>query len=257
VSRSAPVAVAGVLAAATLAALWLREREGAAEAAREAEALRKRRADEERTWASDRKEILSRMDVLVKRADGLETAARARDADLQAARAEVERLRRAAEEEVRRREAPRMVTVPPPVVEPVVEKVKEPPPAAPALGPAAVTDAKQVEKLVSGLNTLLAGVGGAETYRIVSAGAAEDDRLVKVHIEARSTDGTVAKAFRAGEARFVLQGGAGTLSIKLKDGSVTYPGDRTIPFPGGAYVVLLAVDGAPFRASGNPLLSIQ
>ncbi len=65
------------------------------------------------------------------------------------------------------------------------------------------------------------------------------------------------KSFKAGEARFLLSASAGTLAIRMKEGAVTFPGDRTVPFLDGAYAVLLVVDPAPFRAAGNPLISIQ
>jgi hypothetical protein len=127
-------------------------------------------------------------------------------------------------------------------------------PEAPALGPSAVTDPGQVRKVVDGLNDLLRGVGGRETWRIAAAGALDGDRLVRVRVETRTSDGGIPKAFQAEEARFVLLPSSKCLEIRLKEGSVTYMGSRTVPFPDGKYTAVLAVDPAPFQASGNPLL---
>lgn len=224
--------------------------------ARDAETAR---AAAERGQAARVTDLESRIETLRKQVADLEAAGRAREAELLSARAELERARRTAEEATRRPlpEPPR--TEPPkPAIEaaPAAKALPEKPPA-PSLGPTAVSDPNQVKKLTDGLNTLLAGVEGTEKWKVVSAKAAEDDRLVQVVLEARGADGTVVKSFQAGEARLVLQAAAGTLSIRLKDGSVTYPGNRTVPFPEGAYTVLLVVDSGPFRAAGNPLVSIQ
>lgn len=260
-------------------------RRDSSKAEQEIGTLQRLRAEDERRTVLDRgaaeqsrKDLLDRMEALQKRVAEAETAGRAREGELQSTRGDLERLRRTAEEEARRREgaereadrlrlalaeartvpAPATPTVESPPIEtpPVGTPLAEQPPA-PGLGPTAVSDPNQVRKLTDGLNALLAGVAGTETWRVASAGAVEGDRVVQLVLEARTADGTVSKSFQAGEGRFVLQSAAGTLSIKLKKGSVTYPGNRTIPFPEGVYTVLLVVDPAPFRTSGNPLVDIR
>ena len=239
-----------------------------------AEALRDS-AEEIRVRSS--KDFQDRIGALHKRVGEIEAVDRRREEEMQAARAEVERKRRLAEDEFRRREAaeaevlrwkakaeatppvaPKPETAKPEIVKPAPEKPKVVEPApAPTLGPTAVTDANQVRKVTDGLNTLLAGVGGTETWRIASAKAIEDERLVEAVLEARNGEGGVAKTLAAAEARFVLQAAAGTLTLKLREGTITYPGNRTVPFPDGAYAVILVVDPGPFRSSGNPLVHLQ
>lgn len=248
----------------------------AADRATEAE---KTLATTERILGAREKELAGRVESLQKRVAEIEAAGRGRDAELLEARTETERLRRELEAEQRRRSrAEREVAT----LEERIEqerrkggegkapapKMEEERPAAPAkseperlpprgLGVTAVTDPGQVRKLLDGLNALLAGAGGKEVYKVTAAEAVDGDRLVRVAIEVRGEDGSVVKSFKAGEARFLLSGAAGTLGIKLKDGAVTYGGNRTVPFPDGSYTALLAVDPAPFRASGNPLIAVQ
>ncbi len=260
-------------------------RRDSSKAEREIETLQRLRAEDERRTALDRgaadasrKDLLDRMEALQRKVAEAEAAGRAREEELQAARGDLERLRRSAEDEARRREAAegevdrlrralsaaRTAPLPatpaaevPPAEKPPAEKPAADKPPAPGLGPTAVSDPHQVRKLTDGLNALLAGLEGTEAWRVASAGAVEGDRILQVVLEGRAADGTVSKSFEAEEVRFVLQAAAGTLSIKLKNGSVTYPGNRTIPFPEGAYTVLLVVDPAPFRTSGNPLVDIR
>jgi hypothetical protein len=213
----------------------------------------------ERSHDARERDLATRLGNLSKQVADLEASGREREKELLVVRAELERARRIAEEEVRRPApvSPKPAPEKPPIEAAPAAKAPAEKPPAPSLGPTAVSDPNQVKKLTDGLNTLLAGVEGTEKWKVVSAKAAEDDRLVQVVLEARGADGTVVKSFQAGEARLVLQAAAGTLSIKLKDGSVTYPGNRTVPFPDGAYTVLLVVDSGPFRAAGNPLISIH
>jgi hypothetical protein len=272
-------------------------RRDSSKANQEIETLQRLRAEDERRAILDRgaaeqsrKDLLDRMEALQKRVAEAEAGGRAREGELQSARGDLERLRRTAEDEARRREAaekeadrlrtalssartaplPATVDLEAPLAEkpptetpvagkPVADKPVADKPTAPTpgLGPTAVSDPNHVRKLTDGINALLAGVEGSERWRVASAGAVEGDRIVQVVLEARTTDGAVSKSFQAGEGRFVLQSAAGTLSIKLKEGAVTYPGNRTIPFPEGAYTVLLVVDPAPFRTSGNPLVDVR
>jgi hypothetical protein len=132
-----------------------------------------------------------------------------------------------------------------------------PPPGRPSLGPTAVTDPGQVRRLLEGINTLLGGVGGTETWRVVSAEAVEGDSLIRAVLEVRGQDDALLKTLRAEEARFQVQTAAGTLTIRLREGSVTFPGNRSAPFPDGRYTALLQVDPQPFRVSGSPLVGIR
>lgn len=232
----------------------------------------------ERVRKNQEKDLLDRIEGLQKRIAELEAAGRTRDAELLSARTETERLRRDLEAEERRRaaaehqaaksEESRNIEEPfKDIKKPGSPKTEEPPPA-PAkvereklpphgLGATAVTDPNQVKKVLDALNELLSGVAGQERFKVTSAEAVDGDRLVRVRIEVRGEGGEVVKAFQAAEARFVLSGAAGTLGIRMKDGAVTYGGNRTVPFPEGAYTALLVVDPAPFRESGNPLIAVQ
>jgi hypothetical protein len=248
---------------------------------REAEAAR---MAADRAHGVTAKDLLDRIQSLQKQVGELEAAGRAREGELLSMRSEVERLRRAAGEAAHREEESRKALeriektladseaahavpgeaaagpVPPKSPEATAPEsakspTERPPPVG--LGPTAVTDPGQVRKVLDGLNTLLAGVGGKETFRVASAEAVEEGRLLRARLEARGEDGAVLKSFKAGEVRFQLSAAAGTLAIKLREGEVIYPGDRTVPFLDGTYAVLLVVDPAPFRASGNPLIVVQ
>jgi hypothetical protein len=130
------------------------------------------------------------------------------------------------------------------------------PPPPPPLGPTAVRDPAHVRKVTDGLTALLAKVPGTETWRIVSAEALDGDRLVDAVLEARDPSGEVRRTLRTREVRFLLDGGARTLALRFREGSVTYPGGRAAPFPEDPFTVLLPVDPEPFRVSGNPLLTL-
>ena len=132
-----------------------------------------------------------------------------------------------------------------------------PPSSPPSLGPGAVTDAGQVKRVVDALNALLAGVGGGDRYRVTSAGAVDGDRLVRVALESLGADGTVRRSFEAEEVRFVLLAASRSLEIRLRGGTVTYLGHRTVRFLDDRHTAYLEVDPAPFRTSGNPLVTIQ
>lgn len=283
--------LAGVLAAGS-AALVIRaktesakeERDRAEELAGQLSVSEGARVAEKQVQAAAARDLQDRIQALQKQVADLEAAARSREGDLLAARSDAEKFRRVAEEGKRReaallgdiekltraladagtgREGPRDASPSPgPAKSPEAPATgtpkaspERPPPVG--LSPTAVTDPGQVRKVLDALNTLLAGAGGKETYRVASAEAVEEDRLLRARLEARGEDGSVLKSFRAGEARFLLSASAGTLAIKLKEGEVIYPGDRTVPFLDGTYAILLVVDPAPFRAAGNPLIAIQ
>jgi hypothetical protein len=236
----------------------------------------------ERVRKNQEKDLLDRLEGLQKRIAELEAAGRQSKEELHAARTELERSRRQNEDkdvilkamqgdldkarlELDRVQAERSRVLEkapaagpkaenPPAVPPKAE-AERPPPRG--LGETAVTDPNQVRKVLDALNGLLADVAGKERFKVASAEAVDGDRLVRVRIEVRDEGGEVVKSFQAAEARFVLSGAAGTLGIRMKDGAVTYGGNRTVPFPEGAYTALLVVDPAPFRASGNPLIAVQ
>jgi len=192
-------------------------------------------------------------------------------------RSELEVQRRASEEAaraLREREArelavaaappapvPAMATLAPPSSpgqEPGTKPPASPdPPAAPRLGPTAVTDQGQVRKVLDDLNALLERGEGVDRYRVLSSGAVDGDRLVRATLESRGADGAVRRSFEAAEARFVLQAASRSLEIRLRGGSVTYLGRRTVRFPDDRYTAYIEVDPEVFKASGNPLISIQ
>ena len=120
----------------------------------------------------------------------------------------------------------------------------------------AVTDPGQVKKVVEGLNAILALGEGEESWSITSAEAVDGDRLVRVRIEARDKGEGLSRSFRAAEARFVLIPSTRTLEVRFRDGEVTYPGNRTVEFPGGRYSALLTVDPAPVRNAAHPLVEV-
>jgi hypothetical protein len=150
-------------------------------------------------------------------------------------------------------EAPADAVRPRPVDGPAAAKgdPKEPPP----LGSSAVTDPGQVAKVLDGLNGILALAEGSGEWKLRSAEAVEGDRLVRMVLEVRAGEGGLSRTFRAAEARFVLVPSSGTLEVRLRDGSVTYSGDRTAPFPDGRYTAVLAVDAARVRNAGHPLVA--
>jgi len=114
-----------------------------------------------------------------------------------------------------------------------------------------------VKKVLDDLNGLLAAVGGRDTYRVTAARAVDGDRLVGVTIESRGSDGGIRRSFEAAEARFVLLPATRSLEIRLRSGSVTYLGKRTVRFLDDEHTAYLEVDPAPFRASGNPVITIR
>ena len=279
--------VAAVVLVAAGVALFLeragksRESEAAAGAAearlRESEAAR---IVAERTSAEERKELLDRVEAAQKRLAEAEAALRAKNGELLGARAESERARRESAEEIARWKAEALraaqeaiaarapareegpETSDPPTASAAHGPESEPgapkdPPPPPSLAPTAVVDPRQVRKVLDSLNALLAGAGGKEAYRVVSADAVEGDRLVRATLEARGPDGEVLKSFQAEEARFDLAVGSGTLGIRLKEGTVTYPGRRAVLFPDKAYTAWLSVDPTPFLAASHPLVSIR
>jgi len=139
---------------------------------------------------------------------------------------------------------------------PPAARAKEPaPPERAAVPPNAVTDTAQVRRLLDPLNGLLEKAAGQETWRIVSAGAVEGQRLLQVALEARRADGTVLKSFQAGECRLVLLPRSRLLEFRLRDGSITFLGARTVAFLDGRYTTRLTVDPTPFQAAGSPLLA--
>ena len=129
-------------------------------------------------------------------------------------------------------------------------------PKATALGPTAVTDPGQVKKLVDGLNTLLAGAEEPEAWSVTSAEAVDGDRLVRAVVEARARTGGLSRSFRAEEVRFTLVPSSRSLEVRFREGAVTYPGERTISFPGGRYAAVLAVDPTAFRNAAHPLVAV-
>jgi hypothetical protein len=129
-------------------------------------------------------------------------------------------------------------------------------PKATALGPTAVTDPGQVKKLVDGLNTLLAGAEEPEAWSVTSAEAVDGDRLVRAVVEARARTGGLSRSFRAEEVRFTLVPSSRSLEVRFREGAVTYPGERTISFPGGRYAAVLAVDPTAFRNAAHPLVTV-
>ncbi|MCK6480917.1 MAG: hypothetical protein L6R43_12480 [Planctomycetes bacterium] len=132
-----------------------------------------------------------------------------------------------------------------------------PPSSPPLLGPQAVPDRGQVRKVLDDLNALLAGVGGRDLYRVTEAAAVDGDRLVSAKIESRGPDGAVRRSFEAEEARFVLMAASRSLEIRLRSGSVTYLGKRTVRFLDDEHTAYLEVDPAPFRTSGNPVITLR
>ncbi len=133
------------------------------------------------------------------------------------------------------------------------DPAKEPLP----LGAQAVTDGGQVRKVLEDLNALLAAAGSRDTYRVTEAKAVDGDRLVSVRIESRGPDGGIRRSFEAVEARFLLLPTTRTLEIRLRSGSVTYLGKRTVRFLDGEHTAYLEVDPAPFRSSGNPVITVR
>ena len=85
----------------------------------------------------------------------------------------------------------------------------------------------------------------------------DGDRLVSVRIESRGPDGGIRRSFEAVEARFLLLPTTRTLEIRLRSGSVTYLGKRTVRFLDGEHTAYLEVDPAPFRSSGNPVITVR
>ena len=199
-----------------------------------------------RLQAAEKREAdaLARLRTMEKELEGAHATARRAQQD-----AEVERRRRAQLEKRIEAEAGK-AAAPKPEEKPAPPKPKEPPP----LSNEAVSDPGQVKKLLDGLNAILALAEEKERWSIASAEAVEGDRLLRVTLEARAPEGGLSRTYEAGEARFVLKAASGTLEIVLREGRVTYPGDRRVDFPEGRYSAVLTVDPAAVRNAGHPLV---
>ncbi|MHC4820714.1 MAG: hypothetical protein ACYTDX_03220 [Planctomycetota bacterium] len=125
------------------------------------------------------------------------------------------------------------------------------------LSETAVRDRGQVGKLLTALNGLLAGVKGRETWSVVSARALDGKILVDARLEARAADGKVLRAFDAQECRFLLDEQGKSLEIRMREGSVSFLGNRKVKFLEGRYSAFLTIEPSRFRNAAHPLVGLR